>query len=533
MIIRSKKQTFFLTYEGIDEASEWIAQNIPEKEAPKKIPMRLRLLAEELLLRWSDNFGEKAEAEISLEKTLFNFQLRITLKAEPFNPLSEEKNELDDWNSSLATALEIEPKYSYIRGENTIVIAVRRRSLNPVLSVVSAIAGGFLVSLLLGLFIKEDAQIETFSGLYDFTFNLWSGVLNALSAPVIFFSVITAIINTKNITKQGGTKTYVIGRYFLLSFLAAAIAFALSIPFFIQRGGIAEIKEGIFAEIMESFLSLIPKNIIEPFTDSNTPQLILLAFFVSGAVVALSGRLPELKKIIRQINMIGLLLAKWVSLAVPFFTFALIMLGSAGNYASAMISLWKPFVLAFAVSVIIVFLFILFFSFTIKVSASIVIKTLWSSFVYALKNASVDEQIKDAENSCVKNFGVNRSYAGASIPQGTVLYMPISSVGVLIFTVFAVGENNIALNPVQLASLILLAVILFVATPPVPGANLLAYIALFSWAGIPGSVLVGAMVFDIMFGIFAASANMCLLQIETAVQAKRIGMLDEKKLKGK
>ncbi len=69
------------------------------------------------------------------------------------------------------------------------------------------------------------------------------------------------------------------------------------------------------------------------------------------------------------------------------------------------------------------------------------------------------------------------------------------------------------------------------ATPPVPGANLLAYIIIFGQLGIPGKALIDAMIFDILFGIFASAANQTVLQMDLIIQADKIGLLDLKKLR--
>ena len=74
------------------------------------------------------------------------------------------------------------------------------------------------------------------------------------------------------------------------------------------------------------------------------------------------------------------------------------------------------------------------------------------------------------------------------------------------------------------------AVVLFVATPPVPGANLLAYVVFFNWLDIPSEALMDAMIFDIVFGILAGAGNQLLLQFELILQAERIGILNKKVL---
>jgi len=64
----------------------------------------------------------------------------------------------------------------------------------------------------------------------------------------------------------------------------------------------------------------------------------------------------------------------------------------------------------------------------------------------------------------------------------------------------------------------------------VPGANLLAYVVFFSALKIPKEALMDAMIFDIVFGIFAGAGNQFLLQLELLWEAKRIGLLNSKRL---
>ena len=73
----------------------------------------------------------------------------------------------------------------------------------------------------------------------------------------------------------------------------------------------------------------------------------------------------------------------------------------------------------------------------------------------------------------------------------------------------------------------ILAVVMSAAAPPVPGASLLTYMMLFSELGIPEFMLISAMVFDILFGIFASAANQTMLQLDLIHQADQIGLLDK------
>ena len=104
--------------------------------------------------------------------------------------------------------------------------------------------------------------------------------------------------------------------------------------------------------------------------------------------------------------------------------------------------------------------------------------------------------------------------------------MPVNIVGVIVFALYAAQAYRLSLEPARVLAAIVFVVVLFVATPPVPGANLLAFTALFAWLGIPAAALIDAMIFDIVFGIVASAGNLTLLQVETSLQAKRFGLLD-------
>ena len=99
------------------------------------------------------------------------------------------------------------------------------------------------------------------------------------------------------------------------------------------------------------------------------------------------------------------------------------------------------------------------------------------------------------------------------------------------FTMYSAAKYSLSISPGWLIIAVVLSVVLFVATPPVPGANLLAYIIIFGQLGIPGKALIDAMIFDILFGIFASAANQTVLQMDLIIQADKIGLLDLKKLR--
>lgn len=134
-------------------------------------------------------------------------------------------------------------------------------------------------------------------------------------------------------------------------------------------------------------------------------------------------------------------------------------------------------------------------------------------------------------DSDVRLLGIDRGYSQEAAPQGFVLYMPVSAIGTIAFTIYVAQVFGVQSTVVWYVTAAIMAVVVFVATPPVPGANLLAYVVLFSTLGIPSGALIDAMIFDVMFGIFAGAANQAMLQLEMMLQADHLGLLDRERLK--
>lgn len=166
-----------------------------------------------------------------------------------------------------------------------------------------------------------------------------------------------------------------------------------------------------------------------------------------------------------------------------------------------------------------------------EVSPGILVRKLWEPFSRTLRTGSLEETYGLSEQVCNKDLGIEKNYLSVTLPQGLVLYLPINVIGTLALTVYAASRFEITVTIVWFVVAMVLAVILFVATPPVPGANLLAYIAIFAQLGIASQTLIDAMVFDIIFGIFAAAANLAMLQLDLVIQADVLGLLDKDRMK--
>ncbi len=524
-------KTIPLDGEHIDRFSEALHDALTEAKTERANVIRIRLSAEESLLRMRDHYGEGQMIHAFIMKRFGRIYAQIECDADPFNPLSKVESELEDWNGALLSTIGLTLQYSFNGRRNFLRIPGPSNGVNTVIAILASIVLGTLLGVIGRYFAQGSLPTVITDTFYVPIFSIWQKILTAMSGPVIFLMILATLLNTRMITEQGGNARRIVTRYFLFSLVIALASMTTSIFFFkIPMSGLLIGKQSADM-VIEQISNLIPSDIVTPFVQSNTPQLLLIALTLGNAILILGPRVRNLSRVIKQANTVGLLITEWVSKLVPIFAFLLIALEIWRGQVSLLLDVWKTFVLALAVAILCLLVVTVYVSARMGARPSVVLKKLLRPFLLTLKSGSLDAAYGRTEQCCVQELGIEKEFTQISIPQGLVLYMPISCVGTIAFVCFAAWKFAVVTTPLWYVMAIVMAVILFVATPPVPGANLIAYIVLFVQLSIPVEALIDAMIFDIVFGLFASAANQYLLQLELILQADRIGLLDRERLR--
>ena len=519
-------ETFPLNAVGIEACSERLGQLLEQMDVERQNRIRIRFSFEESLLRLRDRFGEQETFTLRADSRFGRPYLQIALEGEIYNPLSKTASELEDWSGSLLTAVGLSPLYSYSGGKNILRLNLPRKGMNAALKLLIALILGIGAGLALRVGLSPDAQSALISKLLQPLYDFWVRMLSVLSGPVVFLMVCTSVLNTRTIEEEGGSSRQIFLRYFLLSLLAALVAVVASGVFSwasVLRYGALGIDA---ADYLETLLRIMPDNVVTPLMQADTPQLLLLAFLVGGGISALGARADGLNRLVRQGDAVGLVMTESVSRLAPLFAGILICMEFLSGSLVTFGGLWGILILSVGVSVLVILAVGLYISQRKGVRLRMLLEKLKPSFLTAIRSGTLDTGYGAMERDCVRRLGIEKHFATVSLPYGLVLLMPANVIGTLLFTLFAAMRYQVALSVGWLLVAMVLSVVLFAATPPVPGANLLAYIMIFAQLQIPSAALIDAMIFDILFGIFAAAANESLLQMELILQADRLGLLD-------
>lgn len=533
MLFKWAEETFPLTYTGIDEASEWLENWLEQMKVERRNMILMRLSMEEAMLRICERCGADDSKEVRMiaGSNLAGSFVRLEHRGQAYNPLGEENDMGALWSSSLFTSLGLRPQYAYVGTLNVLRITFSRRRMNPALALVGGIAMGVLFGMLGNALFPPTTREMVVVTAVNPIFEMWTRTLNAIAGPVIFFMVITTMLNTQKVEERGGNKMQGIARYFILCLIMGVVGVAIAACLFRPEFsgdylGLRDVNKAL-----SGVANTIPQHILEPFTTSNTPQLMLLAFVLGNAIIALGERAGNVEGFVRQMNMACSLITTWASALVPLLSGILLALEIWENGLTLFVQIWQPLFLGIVIALLFIGLGLGHVYRKLRVGPLKLVRKLLPPFVVAVRTGTLDAAYGEVEHSCVQALGIDSTFTSVMYPQGLVLYMPASIIGTLVFTVFVARGFDVSVSLWWFALAAFLDVLLFVATPPVPGANLLAFITLFHMLGIPDMAFLDAMIFDILFGLFANAANQTMLQIELMLQADRLGLVNRSVLR--
>ena len=524
--IKTVNEMVPLTPEHVDNLSETIGTFLQEVRMERANRIRIRFSLEEAVLRWMDHFGHEAVLHVEMTVNWGRPVITFTMPGEQYNPLVSSENDLGDWAENLYSGLSLSPVYNYRKGFNILQLKLPNLNRNPALELMLSVMIGALIGVLGKAMLPETVRSVVLSTVLGPIEGVFLRILNASSGPVIFLSVMTAICGIGMLPTIGKSGKDMVWRFLGLTLLSTASAAVIS--YFLLGMDLSPMSfDGSqFTSILDFFLGMIPSDILTPFIEGNSPQLIALAIIIGNALIVNSAQTVSLRTIVEQADSIGLTIAGWVSNLTPLFVATLLILGIWDGSVRIITGLWLPFLIYFLVSALGLYLRLMSVSRRYDVPVKLLAAKMKDSFRAAFVNASVDAAIGDSQILCEKRFGISKKLTDYAFPLGMVIYMPSGCVACMIVTLYAAHVYNVTITPVWFVIAVVLTAALIAATPPVAGIGLLTYTAIFAQLGIPRQALTMAMVADITLGFAVSALNLAMLQLELVNEAAKVDLLD-------
>ncbi|GKW45627.1 dicarboxylate/amino acid:cation symporter [Planococcus sp. NCCP-2050] len=365
---------------------------------------------------------------------------------------------------------------------------MKKKSLT--VKVLTGLVLGAIVGLLINLFAPG-----SFETLNTYVFvpvgQLFLSLINMLVVPLVFFSIVLGTAGLGDPAKLGriGLKTIT---YFLVT-TTIAIVIGLSLAALIEPGlaGDFDLEGASFESekapsVVDTLLNIIPSNPLAALTEGNMLQIIVFAVFVGLALTALKEKTAGLLKLMEQGNEVMMYLVGVVMKFAPYGTFALIAtaVGSQGFSAMKAMGAYMLVILA-ALAIHAAITYGGTIAFLAKKNPIWFFKKFAPAMTVAFSTSSSTATLPVSMEVAQKELGVPKSISSFVQPLGATINMDGTAIMQGVATMFIAQAYGIDLTAIELATVVLTAVLASIGTAGVPGVGLIMLAMVLSSVGLP------------------------------------------------
>ena len=358
-----------------------------------------------------------------------------------------------------------------------------------------------LTALILGIVV---GLICYFAGLGDFTASylkpfgdIFVNLLKFIVVPVVLFSMIDGILSMGDMKKVGsvGIKTPV----YLLCTTAIACVIGLVLANIFNSAGLfpnladaaqsAEYEAKEYGGFMSTLVSIFPTNMWQSFSNANMLQVIVIALFFGGSIMAAGEKAKLCRDIVSSFySVIEKLMGFVISLApIGVFTYMAWVVATQG--ASILGSLALVLLCAYIGYIIHA---VVVYSVSAKAFAGInpitFFKGASAAMIFAFTSTSSAATLP-VSKECADNMGAEGDISSFVLPLGATINMDGTAIYQCVATVFLASCAGMHLTISQMALVVVTATLASIGTAGVSGAGMIMLAMVLEAIGIPVSYI--------------------------------------------
>ena len=546
------KKTVALNNEGITEALDFVSETLKRYKQPSKTVYETMLLTEETMVRLMASTTKDETVKIKIFK---NIGIATVTLSVPGAELSSEENfdagiDLDTTDlgyeadaairSILLQAYADKIKYKHKNGVNTIKIIVGMVERQLAMLTLIAFLGAILLGAV-GVAILPSSWINTMDAYFFLPIEkMFISILQLITAPAVFFSIICCVARFTEFTEPGRVTLKIFAWYIISNILAVIIG--IHVFGWIEPG-----EEGMFSHmvkdqvlstqasgdisVMDTIISTVPSNIVEPFLNINSMQLVFMALLCGIAVGTIGNFSGAVKNFFSAGDVLFSKITSLIMNVVPIAVFCATFSVMIHNGFRVWIS-----VAEMVVAVLIgVALIMLFYFLIIAVVSRLNPFTFLRKYYPEMKNTFIQgsslASIPNTIHCCKHKLGISSKIYSFSIPFGATVNLDGNCVYLTIAGLFLARLCGIDLFSANIFSFIFAIIILSVGAPITPGSALLCLFVLLTQMGVSLDITILIMGVNFFIEMLLAMANTMGDVAITLVVAKGEKLVDLERYK--
>lgn len=541
---------FELSEKGIMEALEFLGAELPRKKVSEKDIIKTRLLAEECLFKLAKDAAEGTTFEIWIRSVLGNVTTKIKCKGKEIdfsdalalsgndfkNAFDEEMDDsaIETIQNMLLKGFADKFKISRKKNMNYIDIITKKDPQMTLYITLSAIVLAVIIGLFMRLCLSETIYNGFCNNVLQPLKTIYMNLLSMIVGPVVFFSMITCMMQFSDMRSFGRIGGKTMGIYTFTSAIAAIAG--IGIFYLIQPG-----TEGSFVSMitsqdtpnttisfLDTIIDIFPSNIVGSFYENNVLQILLMGLFMGVAANLIGEKGKVLQNFFEAMNDMFLEMVLLLAKLIPLITFCSVMILILTTGTDALISLLALIGALLAGLVVMVFTYSIMIVLTAKVSPFPFLKRYIPTALNVFSLSSSSASMPLNMDFC-KNIGISQHVYSFTIPFGATINMDGAMIALMTGVLFMAKTFGVTIDTSHIIMLIVSGMLLSMASPGVPGGSLVACTVLLKQMGVPMDCLPLVMVYLTVTDMICTVSNTTGDVAASVIVASTEKLLDKNK----
>lgn len=347
------------------------------------------------------------------------------------------------------------------------------------------VALGFFIGAILGIFAPEfSLSIKVIGDIY-------LKLIKMMIIPILIVAVAGGIINIEDASslRRIGIKTVTL--YVIMFLISATLSFAVAYTIRPGMGVVFEnqpIWEGELANTTVSgFLNQIfPSNIFESLAKGDILPTIIFTALVAIAIVAVGEEAVPVKKILNSLSSIMFKVLGMVMEVSPIGVMSLIAF-SVAEYGLGVFSALGKYIICCWIACIVVFVIGLIFPVILITKAPLMplLKTCGKIALMTMSTTSSAATLPTTIKLSIEELGAPEGISKFTLPLGCTINMCGGACSFCCLAVFVSDFYGLSLEPTTLVGMAIVATMINMAAPGIPGGGIVLGASFLSIFGLP------------------------------------------------
>lgn len=349
---------------------------------------------------------------------------------------------------------------------------------------------GFALGILLGVIFGEKILVIKFIG------DIFLNLIKMITVPVVFFSIVSGITNLTDAGKLRHLGGKILAMYVITTIIGGLIGIAVAhiinpgIGFTIDSSTLDAYEATAMNSVGDTLVSMVPSNIVAAMANTNMMGIIIFCALFGTAMVMLGEKVPTVKHFFEEGTQIMYRMTALIMELSPFGVGALLAC-TVGQYGIKVFGPLGKFIACDYINcaIIVFVMYFIILQFMGKVKFPYFMKKVLPLWAMTAATTSSAGCVPITMGIARDDFQIEEELYGFSIPLGATINMNAGGAYYSAAVVFAAQIYGVNLTLTQELTIVLLATLISVGSPGIPGGGIVMTVMLLTTMGLPVEIM--------------------------------------------